>query len=117
MSGEIRFTKVKYDGSKVSLHYEREPTDGTQDEFTMQSADKLELARQFGEKTARPLWSTEVSCFDSRTGVWGQQYDPTIASGLILASLVWQGLTVANDAAFHWWVACSPVCWTCQMLP
>jgi len=69
----------------------------------------LELARELGERATKPLWSTEVSCFDSRTGVWGQQYDPTIANGLILASLIWQGLTVANDAAFHWWVACSPV--------
>ena len=69
----------------------------------------LELARELGERASKPLWSTELSCFDSRTGVWGQQYDPTIASGLILARLIWQGLTVANDAAFHWWVACSPV--------
>jgi O-glycosyl hydrolase len=69
----------------------------------------LELARELGKRADKPLWSTELSCFDSRTGVWGQQYDPTIASGLILASLIWQGLTVANDAAFHWWVACSPV--------
>jgi O-glycosyl hydrolase len=69
----------------------------------------LELARELGEQIGKPLWSTEVCCFDSRTGAWGQQYDPTIASGLILARLIWQGLTRANDAAFHWWVACSPV--------
>jgi hypothetical protein len=69
----------------------------------------LELARELGEQFGTPLWSTEVCCFDSRTGAWGQQYDPTIASGLILARLIWQGLTRANDAAFHWWVACSPV--------
>ena len=69
----------------------------------------LELARELGEQVGKPLWSTEVCCFDSRTGVWGQQFDPTIASGLLLARLILQGLTVANDAAFHWWVACSPV--------
>jgi O-glycosyl hydrolase len=69
----------------------------------------LELARELGEHAGKPLWSSEVSCFDSRTCDWGQQYDPTIASGLMLASLIGQGLTVANDAAFHWWVACSPV--------
>ena len=25
----------------------------------------------------------------------------------MMANLMWQGMTVANDAAFHWWVACS----------
>jgi hypothetical protein len=26
-----------------------------------------------------------------------------------MANMIWQGLTVANDAAFHWWLACSSV--------
>lgn len=45
-----------------------------------------------------------VTC-PSRISIWRS----ATASGLLLARLIWQGLTVANDAAFHWWVACSPV--------
>lgn len=55
----------------------------------------------------RPLWLTEICCYDSRTGRWGRQYDPTIAGAMPLANLVWQSLTQAGDAAFHWWVALS----------
>jgi hypothetical protein len=40
MTGDIRFTKVKSDGSKVTLHYERERSDGTRDEYAMVSADR-----------------------------------------------------------------------------
>ncbi|MCC7103939.1 MAG: beta-glycosidase [Chloroflexi bacterium] len=67
----------------------------------------LERARDLAERFGKPLWSTEICCFDSRTGSWGQQYDPTIAGALMMANFMWQGMTVANDAAFHWWVACS----------
>jgi O-glycosyl hydrolase len=67
----------------------------------------LELAREQAEQQGLPLWSTEICCFDSRTGSWGQQYDPTITSALMMANFMWQGMAVANDAAFHWWVALS----------
>jgi O-glycosyl hydrolase len=30
-----------------------------------------------------------------------------MTGALMMANLIWQGLTVAGDAAFHWWVACS----------
>jgi O-glycosyl hydrolase len=69
----------------------------------------LRLARELAEDHGKSLWSTEVCCIDSRTGTWGQQYDPTIKSALMMANVIWQGLTVANDAAFHWWLACSSV--------
>jgi O-glycosyl hydrolase len=55
----------------------------------------------------RPLWMTEICCFDSRTGRYGRQYDPTMAGAMTLANLVWQSLALAGDAAFHWWVALS----------
>lgn len=69
----------------------------------------LRLAREFAEDRGKALWSTEICCIDSRTGTWGAQYDPTIKSALMMAHMIWQGLTVANDAAFHWWLACSSV--------
>jgi O-glycosyl hydrolase len=67
----------------------------------------LGLADALAEGYGKPLWSTEVCCFDSRTGAFGQQFDPTIKSALMMANLMWEGMTVAHDAAFHWWVACS----------
>jgi O-glycosyl hydrolase len=67
----------------------------------------LRAARELSEDYDRPLWCTEICCFDTRTGAWGQQYDPTIRGGLMMANLIAQGLIQANDAAFHWWVACS----------
>jgi O-glycosyl hydrolase len=69
----------------------------------------LELSRELAEASGKPLWFTEICCLDSRTGVWGPQYDPTIKAALQMANMIAQGLTVANDAAFHWWVACSSV--------
>ncbi len=67
----------------------------------------LGLADALSETYGIPLWSTELCCFDTRTGAFGQQYDPTIKNALMMANLMWQGMSVANDAAFHWWVACS----------
>jgi O-glycosyl hydrolase len=69
----------------------------------------LRLSRELAESSGKPLWFTEICCLDSRTGVWGPQYDPTIKAALQTATMIAQGLTVANDAAFHWWVACSSV--------
>jgi O-glycosyl hydrolase len=70
-------------------------------DLALRAADLQAIA--FG----RPLWMTEICCFDSRTGRYGQQYDPTMAGAMPLANLVWQSLTLAGDAAFHWWVALS----------
>jgi O-glycosyl hydrolase len=67
----------------------------------------LRRARQLGESAGLPTWMTEVCCIDTSTGVFGQDYDPTIANALLMAGLIWQSLTQANDAAFHWWVAAS----------
>jgi hypothetical protein len=39
MEGDIRFTKIKYDGSKVQLLYERERKEGDPDEFSLHSGD------------------------------------------------------------------------------
>jgi len=35
----------------------------------------------------------------------GQQYDPTITSGLALSDIVYKDFAVTGDSAFHWWVA------------
>jgi O-glycosyl hydrolase len=68
---------------------------------------ELRLAAAEAALFRRPLWMTEICCFDSRTGRYGPQYDPTITGALPLANLVWQSLTQAGDQAFHWWVALS----------
>jgi O-glycosyl hydrolase len=68
---------------------------------------ELRLAAAEAAIFGRPLWMSEICCFDSRTGRYGPQYDPTITGALPLANLVWQSLTQAGDAAFHWWVALS----------
>lgn len=67
----------------------------------------LRVARQLGALHGKQLWCTELCCINSSTGVFGQQYDPTIAGAMPVANRIWQCLTQANDAAFHWWVACS----------
>lgn len=67
----------------------------------------LRAADLVGAAFGRPLWMTEICCFDSRTGRWGRQYDPTMAGAMPLANLVWQSLALAGDCAFHWWVALS----------
>jgi O-glycosyl hydrolase len=75
--------------------------------YDFPSDDTLKEARQLGERFRLPLWATEISCQDSRSGGFGQQFDPTMTSAMNLANLVWQALTQANAAAFHWWVAAS----------
>ncbi|HEY0492824.1 MAG TPA: hypothetical protein VGD57_05090 [Candidatus Dormibacteraeota bacterium] len=67
----------------------------------------LQQARSIGNTFGLPLWCTEICCFVTQTGQFGQQYDPTIANAMVMGNLIWQTLTYANDAAFHWWVACS----------
>lgn len=75
--------------------------------YDFPNAETLQQARALGERFGKPLWSTEICCFDTRTGAWGPQYDPTIRGALVMANLIWLGMTEANHAAFHWWVALS----------
>jgi O-glycosyl hydrolase len=67
----------------------------------------LRRARQLGESAGLPTWMTEICCVDTSTSGYGQGYDPTIANAILMATLIWQSLTQADDAAFHWWVAAS----------
>lgn len=41
---DLRFTKIKYDGSKVRLEYEKVRKDGDPDEFVLHSSDKPDPA-------------------------------------------------------------------------
>jgi len=75
--------------------------------YDFPNASTLQQAQQIGSSYGKALWCTEVCCFNSSTGQWGRQFDPTIASAVMLGSIIWRCLTYANDAAFHWWVACS----------
>jgi O-glycosyl hydrolase len=65
----------------------------------------LQSARRLGERAGVPTWSTEICCIKTSTGGYGPEYDPTIANAVLMARMIWQSLTQANDAAFHWWVA------------
>jgi O-glycosyl hydrolase len=69
----------------------------------------LRAARLEAAALGRPLWMTEICCFDSDRPDQGhgRQYDPTMSGAMPLANLVWRSLTLAGDAAFHWWVALS----------
>jgi O-glycosyl hydrolase len=91
------------------------PVDGTADHlaalahhlYDFPDDSTLRLVRQVGERAGVPAWATEICCIKTSTGVFGQDYDPTIANAILMARLIWQALTQANDAAFHWWVAAS----------
>ncbi len=66
------------------------------------------IARRF----ARPTWMTEICCYKGSGGVatsFGAQYDPTITQGLWLADQIYDDFTIANDSAWYWWTALSPV--------
>jgi O-glycosyl hydrolase len=75
--------------------------------YDFPNSQTLQQARSIGTTYGLPLWCTEICCFVTQTGQFGQQYDPTIANAMVMGNLIWQTLTYANDAAFHWWVACS----------
>ncbi|KAK5130174.1 hypothetical protein LTR08_002428 [Meristemomyces frigidus] len=63
-----------------------------------------------------PVKFTETCCSTnagSGSGVFGAQYDPTMANALIVARYIWQYLTLAHAESFDWWTAvtnlpCSP---------
>jgi len=61
----------------------------------------LNVGRSYAKKT----WATEICCFNGIGTGWGQQYDPTITSGLAIADIVYKDFAITGDSAFHWWVA------------
>jgi len=57
----------------------------------------------------KPLWMTEICCYDGKGPLvgFGQQYDPTMTSGLWLADTIYQDIAVIGDSQFDWWTALS----------
>ncbi len=70
-----------------------------------QAAPVAALASRFG----KPLWMTEICCYDGKGPLvgFGQQYDPTMTSGLWLADTIYQDIAVIGDSQFDWWTALS----------
>jgi len=70
-----------------------------------QAAPVATLGTRFG----LPLWMTEICCYDGRGPLvgFGQQYDPTMTSGLWLADTIYQDIAVIGDSQFDWWTALS----------
>jgi O-glycosyl hydrolase len=62
-----------------------------------------------GTRFDDPLWMTEICCYDGKGPLigFGQQYDPTMTSGLWLADTIDQDLAVIGDSQFDWWTALS----------
>jgi O-glycosyl hydrolase len=56
-------------------------------------------------KLARPLWSSEICCYNGTT--FGAGYDPTMTNALWLADTMWQSLGPGRQSAFMWWTALS----------
>jgi hypothetical protein len=52
---------------------------------------------------------TEICCYDGKGPLvgFGQQYDPTMTSGLWLADTIYQDIAVIGDSQFDWWTALS----------
>ena len=71
----------------------------------VQAAQVATLGTRLGE----PLWMTEICCYDGKGPLigFGQQYDPTMTSGLWLADTIYQDLAVIGDSQFDWWTALS----------
>lgn len=69
----------------------------------------LSTVRALGVRVHTPIWTTEVCCNDGQPGIggFGQQYDPTMTSGIWLANTIWEDLAVADESAFYWWTAAS----------
>ncbi len=53
----------------------------------------------------RPLWMTEICCYNGKG--FGRGYDPTMTGAMWLADDIWRDLTQADDASFQWWLAFS----------
>ncbi len=70
------------------------------------TAATLAKVAQLSDREHLPVWATEICCYDDDG--FGYQYDPTMASGMWLASTIYQDLMVAKASAFDWWIALSP---------
>ena len=68
---------------------------------------QLEYTGAVGALNNKPTWASEICC-QVTGGGYGQQYDPTIAGGLVLANYLFQDLAYTGDSAFQWWTALSP---------
>ena len=68
----------------------------------------LQRVGALGAVNGKPVWGSEICC-QVTGGGYGQQYDPTIAGGLVLANYIYRDFTLAGDSAFQWWTALSPV--------
>jgi O-glycosyl hydrolase len=71
------------------------------------SDSTLEQAGGLGDVNDKPVWATEICCQISGGGGYGEQYDPTIAGGLVLANYIYTDFSYADDSAFDWWTALS----------
>ncbi len=69
----------------------------------------LASVQALGNSVGKALWMTETCCYDGAGPLigFGQQYDPTMTSGIWLADTIWQDFAVAGDSAFYWWTAAS----------
>lgn len=70
----------------------------------------LEAAAAAAQAHSLPIWMTEICCIvRDKAGyiTFGQGYDPTIASGLNMADLVYKDLVYGHFSAFDWWVGVS----------
>jgi O-glycosyl hydrolase len=69
-------------------------------------ASVLREMRSYIATLHRPSWMTEICCYQGAH--FGYQYDPTISSGLWLASTIYKDIAIGGDSAFQWWLAASP---------
>jgi O-glycosyl hydrolase len=75
--------------------------------YDFPSNGSLNAAADVGRRFGKPTWATEICCFSGINTGWGQQYDPTIVSGLAMSDIIHRDFTQANSSAFHWWTAVS----------
>jgi O-glycosyl hydrolase len=69
------------------------------------SDDTFSKAAAVAARVGRPIWTSEVCCYNG-TG-FGAGYDPTMTNGLWLADTMWQALGPGRHSAFMWWTALS----------
>jgi O-glycosyl hydrolase len=75
--------------------------------YDFPGAGQLEYTGAVGALNDKPTWASEICC-QVTGGGYGQQYDPTIAGGLVLANYIYDDLAYTGDSAFQWWTALSP---------
>ena len=67
--------------------------------------DTLAQAATIAGRLDRPLWTSEICCYDGSG--FGAGYDPTMTNGLWLADTMWRALVPGRQSAFTWWTALS----------